>query len=205
MNPEAIRKGEQPENKNSQVTIETFVKSKPSKTTVTNNHRYSAAVPISLYREVVAELQSAKTKLSALGDKNGRLKHQNQLLRREVQYLLKSTPTKKNVNSSFIIEPQKTQNQVVRERVPEKEISEKLAEKLPIIVPELPEMEKPFSKAEESRSIAEIGQDFPVESRSHRGMNGWILALAIILIVATAFTAGFLLVRPLIGESSDRK
>ncbi len=205
MTPEAIREGEQPENKNSQMKIETFVKSKPSKTTVINNHRYSAAVPISLYREVAAELQSAKTKLSALSDENGRLKHQNQLLRREVQYLLRSTPTKKNVNSSFIIEPQKPQNQVVRERLLEREISEKLAENLPIIVSELPEMEKPFSKAEETRSIAEIGQDFPVESRSHRGMNSWVLALSIILIVATAFTAGFLLVRPLIGESSDRK
>jgi hypothetical protein len=215
MTPEAIRYGNSPENKNSRVTIETISKrveqisidkSTPeANATVTNSHRYSASVPISLYREIAAELASAKTKLSALSDENGRLKHQNQLLKREVQYLSRSTPTRKNINRSFVIEPQKPQNPVVRERVAEGQLAEKLADEQPFTISDLPEVEKFVSKGEEPAWIAETGQNFPIESQSNRGVNGWLLALAIILIVATAFTAGFLLVRPLIGESGNRK
>jgi uncharacterized protein YneF (UPF0154 family) len=34
-------------------------------------------------------------------------------------------------------------------------------------------------------------------------MNGWLLALSIVLIVGAAFTAGFFLVRPLIDSPSE--
>ncbi|MCG5056491.1 MAG: hypothetical protein KA714_00305 [Limnoraphis sp. WC205] len=48
---------------------------------------YSPSVPISLYREVTAELQASKTTLNSLKTQNQQLVQQNQQLRRELENL----------------------------------------------------------------------------------------------------------------------
>jgi hypothetical protein len=203
MSQETIREGEPPEDKKSQTITETIAKSvSPANPKANNSNRHSAAVPISLYREVAAELDSIKTKLSTTRDENRRLKHQNQILKQEIQYLLRSTPNKRKINRSFLIEPQKVPNSAAEEKegIAQEPIVGGATDKLPIIVSDRPEIENFVDRIEAPVWIAETGQNFPIASRYHRAMNGWLLALSIVLIVGTAFTAGFFLVRPLIDS-----
>jgi hypothetical protein len=216
MSQETTREGEQPENKKPQTTMETIVKGVSLTNPKTNNsHRegtistsntetrvahQSPAVPLSLYREVATELESTKTKLSTIRDEHRRLKHQNQILKREIQYLLRSTPNKRRINRSFLIEPQKASNLLdkEKERIAKAQTAEKATD-----IADRGTINNFVSKMETPVWIAETGQNFPITSRSHRVINGWLLALLIVLIVGTAFTAGFFLVRPLIDSPSE--
>ncbi|MBK4728393.1 hypothetical protein JJD41_00610 [Oxynema sp. CENA135] len=58
----------------------------PTKVTST----YSPSVPISLYREVVAELQASQAMLDSLNAQNHELTKQNQQLRQEVEQVVQS-------------------------------------------------------------------------------------------------------------------
>ncbi|QIZ70039.1 hypothetical protein [Oxynema aestuarii] len=58
----------------------------PTKVTST----YSPSVPISLYREVVAELQASQAMLDSLNTQNHQLTKQNQQLRQEVEQVVQS-------------------------------------------------------------------------------------------------------------------
>ncbi|MDY6807125.1 MAG: hypothetical protein SXA11_25395 [Cyanobacteriota bacterium] len=54
----------------------------------TNNNNYSPSIPISLYREVTAELQGTKAELESVQNQNQQLVQQNQQLRREIEKLI---------------------------------------------------------------------------------------------------------------------
>ncbi|NEP46272.1 MAG: hypothetical protein F6K35_46575, partial [Okeania sp. SIO2H7] len=55
----------------------------------TNNNGYSPSIPISLYREVTAELQGTKAELQSVSAHNQQLLQQNQQLRREIDKLIR--------------------------------------------------------------------------------------------------------------------
>ncbi len=65
------------------------------------NNPYSPAVPISLYREVAAELQSAKTRAESLNLQNQELVQQNQQLRLEIERVVQTALQLRQVADSF--------------------------------------------------------------------------------------------------------
>ncbi|MCZ0900741.1 hypothetical protein ON021_12625, partial [Microcoleus sp. HI-ES] len=66
-----------------------------------NSNSYSPSVPISLYREVTAELQAAQAMVDSLKTHNQQLVQQNQQLRREVETVVQvSQQLQQVVNSA---------------------------------------------------------------------------------------------------------
>lgn len=62
----------------------------PAQPTPTTNQTYSPSVPISLYREVMAELQTTQAHLNALKQENRELNQENQQLRQEIENIINS-------------------------------------------------------------------------------------------------------------------
>lgn len=58
--------------------------------TPTTNQTYSPSVPISLYREVMAELQTTQAHLNALKEENRELHQENQQLHQEIEKIINS-------------------------------------------------------------------------------------------------------------------
>jgi hypothetical protein len=210
-----MRAGERPESKKSKIEREAIAKTQfLARSKTGGSDRRGAAVPISLYREVAIELELNKARVFSLSEENKRLKDRNQLLRQEVQYLLRvqsaslaSTSDRKKIARSFLIEPKQSQNPIVRERGSRSRTQETSIENTERDIADNftspREMEKHASEPNEPIWTTETGQVLPNPSPTRRAMNGWLLGLAIVLIIGTAFTAGFLLVRPLIEGNND--
>ncbi len=58
--------------------------------TPTTNQTYSPSVPISLYREVMAELQTTQAHLNALKEENSDLQQENQQLHQKIEQIINS-------------------------------------------------------------------------------------------------------------------
>lgn len=137
------------------------------------------SVPISLYRQVVEELQVTQSQLSAV-------KANNQQLQQEVEQLMKSA--------------HKTQ-QLVRRSHQQLNHNTRVTPVTKV---------KPIWQAKSWDSLSPK-QVVTVKSSPRRNsrpsknataMNGWVLAIAIMVIILTAFTSGFLLVRPLLNNDN---
>jgi hypothetical protein len=162
----------------------------------TASSAYSASVPISLYREISAELQSTKATVAALKQQNQQLVHQNQQLRQEIDRVILSAAQMRQavvnlppVNLDLpaevphieVMPPTAKANAHFRgEAMPTGLISDEL------IMEQAPLRRKPHSDKPPSET------------------NGWMLGLMILLIVVTAFGTGFLIVRPLLPAPSGK-
>lgn len=62
----------------------------PGNSTPTTSQTYSPSVPISLYREVMAELQTTQAHLNALKEENRELHQENQQLHQEIEQIINS-------------------------------------------------------------------------------------------------------------------
>lgn len=171
----------------------------------------SPAVPISVYREVVAELQATKTAMESMKTQNQQLAQQNQQLRQEIEKTVQSALQLRKFSNTIPPihaaapprldltldpEPAAFQIPVMPPRMP----AEPQAEPLPPHL-ELP----PLELIEEKRVIEQDSKPrrkVKLEKDSHIELNGWMLAVVIGLIVVSAFGAGFLLVRPLLAPAS---
>ena len=163
----------------------------------TASNSYCPAVPISVYRELVAEFQQTQAQVASLRLENQQLVKQNQQLHQEVEHLFRSA--------------QKLQQLVTVERQTGSKMSVS-----PVIrqsqkrtkAPLLP-LEKPISTAigvqlqpRDEQQIIEISPfQGSGESSKNKEVNGWWLAIAILAIIGTALGAGFLLVRPLLNSN----
>ncbi|BAU10861.1 hypothetical protein LEP3755_13530 [Leptolyngbya sp. NIES-3755] len=178
----------------------------------TSSVGYSPAVPISVYREVVAELQATKTAMESMKTENQKLAQQNQQLRQEIEKTVQAAlqlrkfsnaiqPASAPSNSpaprvDLTLEEPTFQIPVMPPRMP----AEPMAEPIP------PHLElKPLEPIEEKLIIEQDSKPrrkIKPEKDSYIELNGWMLAVVIGLIVVSAFGAGFLLVRPLLAPSS---
>jgi hypothetical protein len=173
--------------------------------------KYSPAVPISVYRELAAELQTAQAMVDSLKAQNQQLVRQNQQLRQEVEKVVQSAQHLQQIVASF-----GTGSPV------------EMPHSRPVIQPE-PRHAASVGSQRTAASVA--GREFPPphqesdpefyrypetlvieqeDARSRRqphsegtsDVNGWFLVVAILLIVLTAFGAGFLIVRPMLKNNS---
>ncbi len=178
-------------------------------TTPPSTNKYSASVPISVYRELAAELQAAQTTIDSLRSQNQQLVKQNQQLQQQVEKVVHSAQHLQQIVSSFSGTTASNPVEVPRSK--------------PIMQPEpsyvappspatnVPVMDFPSSFQEEpdfspySETVVIEQEDTrsrrPVRSEGVADVNGWMLILAILLIVLTAFGTGFLIVRPLLNSN----
>ncbi|BAY26041.1 hypothetical protein NIES2100_58520 [Calothrix sp. NIES-2100] len=184
------------------------------------------SVPLSVYRELAAELQTTQAHLDKLTAKNQQLTQENQLLRQEMTKLIQSclrlqklvdfsasppTTTPSNPVSGNSPEVKTTspptastkarpRQQVARPRPPVvAEAPGSNSHRSPVAVPVMemmPQMPQPvFIEEEEVRY-------YPTTEPETKEVSGWWLVITILLIMLTAFSAGYLVVRPLFEHQS---
>ncbi|MEG4113697.1 MULTISPECIES: hypothetical protein [unclassified Microcoleus] len=182
-----------------------------------NSNSYSPSVPISLYREVTAELQAAQAMVDSLKTHNQQLVQQNQQLRREVETVVQVSqqlqqvvnsaqsvtqtgmPQMPSVKFNFSIEPPPPAPATSRTNSTVPQPPQTVAFPFPLPEPEpkgspmpQPLPEKLFTEVPETpyRVIS--------QPKKTSDLSGLWLAIAIFLIVIAAFGAGYLVVRPLL-------
>lgn len=186
-----------------------------------NSNNYSPSVPISLYREVTAELQAAQAMLDSLKTHNQQLIEQNQQLRREVEtivqasvYLQQAVTSAQGVSKTGMpqmppVKPNNFSAQPPQPAPNPPQINFSIPQPAPAAVKVAPPFLEPVPAAEPpatpeklpEKLFAEVPQ-IPYRVRSQpktaSDLSGLWLAIAIFLIVIAAFGGGYLVVRPLL-------
>lgn len=184
----------------------------------TQQSTYCPSVPISVYRELAAELQAAQAMLDSLNSQNQQLVKQNQQLRQEVEKVLHATHNLQQVVTSLPPVtgypqgvPLENEGSFRQPAMPSP--SRQSATPPPPRSSGNPpggEFSPPRQKSDPPaypyREAMVIEQD---ELRSRRTsssesspeVSGWLLIVAIVAIVLTAFTVGFAIVRPMLGNN----
>lgn len=170
---------------------------------------HAPAVPISVYREVVAELQATKTAMESIKTENQKLAQQNQQLRQEIEKTVQAALQLRKFSNAIqpSTAPSAPRVDLTIEEptfhipvMPPRMSAEPIAEPIP------PHLElKPLEPIEEKLIIEQDSKPrrkIKPEKESYIELNGWMLAVVIGLIIISAFGAGFLLVRPLLAPSS---
>lgn len=174
-----------------------------------NTNSYRPSVPISVYRELAAELQSAQEMLDSLNSQNQQLARQNQQLRQEIERVVQSHLHLQQLVASFqtmgALEAPPARSEVRSEPTPAATVRRPRPAPSPPPVetspppppPQMPEPVSPYSeKVVTEQQEGRYRRPTPPQRSSE--VNGWWLVAAILLIVATAFGTGFLIVRPLL-------
>ncbi|WP_109007513.1 hypothetical protein [Nostoc commune] len=193
------------------------------RTTIGSVHRNSPtpttqasppSVPLFVYRELSTELQATQAKLHALTTKNQQLVQENQLLRQEITKVVESfSHLQKFVDSHTAPGYQ---------QVPQTSSDFKNAAKVPVTQARPPQQywshppvtpKTPPKKSRQDFSPPVMEMNFPIAEPVYieeqqvsyypttepdaKELNGWWLIITILLIMLTAFSAGYFVVRPL--------
>lgn len=163
---------------------------------------HSPSVPISLYREVATELQTAQGMLKTLQTDNQHLMQQNQQLRLEIERVVQSSLRLRQVadgyqNESAIapMDPTLTNLEAIFDLPPATIIqspSRQQAGKSKVNAAEINSAAEQRLTGQESQLRHSAAPDKSSE------ISAWWLALVICTIIVTAFGTGFLIVRPLL-------
>lgn len=140
--------------------------------------RYShPSVPISVYRQAIEELQLTKAQLSAI-------KTNNQQLQREIERLMRSA--------------QRTEQLIQQSN---RQLSSR--PKIDKVKPIWQAKSWETSREKQVATVKYAPQRVSRQQNKSEEINGWVLAIAIVIIILTAFTSGFLLVRPLLNNNHE--
>jgi hypothetical protein len=181
---------------------------------------YSPSVPISVYRELAAEVHTLRAQLDAASFQNKGLVEQNQKLRLEIERIVQSALHLRQISDGNLTAPAPALAAQAQSHAPSPDLM------IPDVVPadlaaltpadretagseaalvHQPELEEEFDEDEQLQSPALLFTTAPaanlrrIDPSSRPGeIRGWQLAAIITFIVITAFGAGFLLVRPML-------
>lgn len=169
---------------------------------------YSVSVPLSVYRELAAELQATKARLDFFNAQNTQLATENQQLRQEIEKAVQSVlHLKQSVDSTLEGSRSYADNSTKNFRA---EPSRPASRLLP-----MPQSYRPPTAVQsavessfQTRTSSVSSEKLFIEQEEGRyrrrsrpdpsGISGRSLAIAILLIMVTAFGAGYLIVRPLL-------
>ncbi len=178
--------------------------------TPTATQTYSPSVPLSVYRELAAQLQAAEARLDFLNSQNKQLATENQQLRQEIekavqsvlhlQQSVDSAPGRSRSythrpNKNFRAEPSRPVSgslPMPRNSRPPTATQSAVEGSFQTREASSVSSEKLFTEQEEGRYRRRSQPESPSE------ISGRSLAIAILLIMVTAFGAGYLIVRPLL-------
>lgn len=162
---------------------------------------YAPSVPISIYRDLAAELQITRSKVDHLQAQNQQLVRQNQQLRLEIERVVQSAlQLQQMAESQYVVGRGKLEGS--------QPLPDLVAEYLPPHPPirqAAPRHLHPTVELVDPGTPGETFTEQPVESQPSRSasaeskgsaLGNWLLALMILLIVVSAFGAGFVIVRP---------
>ncbi len=146
------------------------------------------SVPVSVYRELATELQAAKALSESLNAQNQQLLRQNQQLQQELDKAIDSVLYWRQANNNHRTIPKPVANRLSpphSSQVPTaKEGVLPFFPKAATSSPEITELEQGRYRRQAPERVSEI--------------SGWSLAIAIVLIIVTAFGAGYFMMRPLV-------
>jgi small-conductance mechanosensitive channel len=173
---------------------------------------YSPSVPISVYKELAAELQEAREMVQSLKSQNQQLVKQNQQLRQQVEKVVHSAQHLQQIVASFgsvseaeVPRPQPTMPPEPRSSPPPPPPPR--AASIPTEIAPPPQNPEPVPPPYRETLVIEQEDSRSRRSPSSEGLSdvsGWMLLVAILLIVLTAFGTGFLIVRPLLNNNKNR-
>ena len=195
------------------------------RTTIGSAHRnsptpttqaYPPSVPLSVYRELSTELQAVQAKLHALTTKNQQLAQENQLLRQEITKVVESfSHLQKFVDSQTITSYHQVSQasgevkNAAKVPVTQGRPSQQVSRSHPPVIPKTP----PEKSRRQDFSTHVTEMNFPIPEPVYieeqqlsyysttepdaKELNGWWLIITILLIMLTAFSAGYFVVRPL--------
>lgn len=153
---------------------------------------YAPSVPLSVYRELSVELQAAKLLSDSLNTQNQQLTKQNQQLRQEIAKAVESI-----LRLEQIVNLQAGSNRSAS--IPTRSTTKPIYK-----IPQVTKGSLPFPPKKPTVAAKTIIEQEQGRYRRHndietRGaVSGWFLALSIILIMVTAFGAGYFLMSPLV-------
>ena len=152
----------------------------------------SPSVPISVYRELAAELQATRAMIDALNGKNQQLHRENQQIRQDIQRVLQSTlslqPWVEGQPNPLPIQPKSATHPTWEETAAASAVAASLRPNEPR--PETWVTEQPVAP----QSLA--------QSKPAGRMNSLWLILTVMALIVTAFGAGFLIMRPFLPTGS---
>lgn len=178
------------------------------------NH-YSPSVPISVYRELAAELQTSKATIESLKSQNQQLVKQNQQLRQEIEKVVQTAQNLQeivtslgSVGSANGVEgvrsrsglPPQPEPRPASSAPPPPRVTSVPASEFPPSYPPTEPTPPPYTET----LVIEQEEPRPRRSGSSDGVsevNGWWLIAFISIIVLTAFGAGFWIVRPMLNNN----
>ena len=185
-------------------------------TSPTSANQYSPSVPISVYRELAAELQASKTTIESLKSQNQQLVKQNQQLRQEIEKVVQTAQHLQDIVTSLGSVGSVNGVEGLRSRsTPQPEPRPASSTPPPPRAASVPASEFPPSYPPTEPTpppytetlVIEQEEPRPRRSMSSDGVsevNGWWLIAFISIIVLTAFGAGFWIVRPMLNNSNSR-
>ncbi|NJM48245.1 MAG: hypothetical protein HC860_20450 [Alkalinema sp. RU_4_3] len=188
---------------------------------------YTTSVPMSVFREVSTDLRGTQTELASLKRHNQQLLQQNQYLKLEMQRLAEQA---QEVVDGFVAvdNPVELLNRSMAESIAVEETLEPDYEShWHAFEPPLPEvpvrMAMPRIKVKRPQTVrqstalshpqpvlgflqeARARLSFPEQGSASSELSGWKLTMLMVLIVLSAFGAGFLIVRPLMSNSHNSR
>ncbi|MCT7973858.1 bZIP transcription factor [Laspinema olomoucense] len=185
----------------------------PTTPTTPSTQPYSPSVPISLYREVVAELQTAQERLDSLTTQNHQLLQQNRQLRQEIETVVQSAVHLQQVVDAW--EPQSPPVNRSGDRTHRGESAYSATPHPESAHPQLSGIPgsavgSPFAMTDMGATpgMGEALFTEQPETRPRRttrpvkraDLGGLGLLIMILLIVVSAFGAGYWVVRPLLMQ-----
>jgi uncharacterized phage infection (PIP) family protein YhgE len=158
---------------------------------------YAPSVPISIYRELAAELDATRALLETVHTENQQLKQQNQQLRQEIDRLVQSALNLRSYSESSL---------PITDSTPAPALAPSPASAVPTPSTSAAEFESVAAQLRgnaaaetpiASTQVADLPQSLTSETKL-RGLSGLWLTLTVIAIVIGAFGAGFFMVKPLL-------
>ena len=160
------------------------------------------SVPLSLYREIIEQLQATQAQLSAM-------EANNQQLQQEVESLMRSAYRVQQLTHNEVRGA--SASQTARKQISYQNLSHlslqpkhQASTKTPAAKIKPIWQAKSWDSSPTKPKIVAVKYATPYNPRQQKNsqaMNGWFLAIAILVIILTAFTSGFLLVRPLLNNN----
>lgn len=151
---------------------------------------YRPSVPLSVYRELAKELQVTQHRVDRLELQNQQLLEQNKQLRQQIEQVIEATQKLQQV-----VEPGELTEGKIRHSEQIDITQEKLKSSLTQSVNWTPIYSSSFSQPEPYTVDVEPNPQRSVSRLEPDGIiNGWVLAIAIFLIIVTSCTGAFLIV-----------
>ncbi|MEM1240688.1 MAG: hypothetical protein AAGI45_12680 [Cyanobacteria bacterium P01_H01_bin.26] len=165
---------------------------------VRSDPSYAPSVPVSVYRELAAELQATKAMVDSLSAQNTHLNQQNHLLRQNIHQMVQVAL--QLGHHAGVTQPVETEVPPLPsdpyDLLPQERRPEPISEARPRVRP------KPKSGELSKLFTEQAGENrrYSLDPAASSNLGTLWLIVSIAVIILTAFGAGFLIMRPLLND-----